>query len=99
MGCRQTFCGTGILRRNSEKSTALTKRLEINMADRLDLYFRAHAIPAISQKEGWSDGHAREPEHALIFHCATTADEKQDLLFGAYICVQLKNAQFVATEI
>ena len=69
------------------------------MADRLDLYFRAHAIPAISQKEDWRDGHPREPEHALIFHCATTADEKQDLLFGAYICAELKGAQFVAKEI
>ena len=69
------------------------------MADRLDLYFRAHAIPTISQKEDWRDGHAREPKHALIFHCATTADEKQDLLFGAYICAQLKDAQFVAKEI
>src|SRR6266446_4456173 len=69
------------------------------MADRLDLYFRAHAIPAVSQKEDWRDGHAREPEHALIFHCATTADEKQDLLFGAYVCAQLEDAQFVAKEI
>src|ERR1039458_5693088 len=68
------------------------------MADRLDLYFRAHAIPAISQKEDWRGRHAREPEHALIFHCKTTADEKQDLLFGAYICAQLKDAQFVAKE-
>ncbi len=54
---------------------------------------------SISQKEHWRGGHAREPEHALIFHCATTADEKQDLLFGAYICAQLKDAQFVAKEI
>jgi len=69
------------------------------MADRLDLYFRAHTIPAISQKEHWRGGHARELEHALIFHCATAADEKQDLLFGAYICAQLKDAQFVANEI
>jgi hypothetical protein len=69
------------------------------MADRLDLYFRAHAIPAISLQEDWRDGHAREPEHALIFHCATTADKRQDLLFGAYICADLKDDQFVANEI
>ena len=86
------------MRRSSEKSTALAKRV-INMADRFDLFFRAHAIPAISQKKDWGDGHAREQEHALIFHCATTADEKQDLLFGAYICAQLKGGHFVAKEI
>jgi hypothetical protein len=86
------------LRRSSEKSPALAKRV-INMADRLDLCFRAHAIPAISQKEDPRGGHARKPEHALIFHCATTADKNQDLLLGAYICAELKDAQFVAKEI
>ena len=69
------------------------------MADKLDLYFRAHAIPVISQKEDWKGGQAREPGHALIFHCATTPDENRDLLFGAYICAQLKGARFVAKEI
>ena len=69
------------------------------MADRLDLYFRAHTVPVKAQKESWTDGHDTEPQHALIFHCTTTAEEKQELLFGAYICAQLENAQFVAKEI
>jgi hypothetical protein len=71
----------------------------INMADRLDLYFRAHTIPADAEEEGWTTGHLKQPEHALIFHCATTNDEKQDLLFGAYINAHLKDAQFIADEI
>src|SRR5207245_735500 len=36
---------------------------------------------------------------ALIFHCATTPDEKQELLFGAYICAQLINGEWIAKEI
>ena len=42
---------------------------------------------------------AATPEHALIFRCATTADEKQDLLFGAYICAERKDGKYVAKEI
>ena len=49
------------------------------MADRLDLYFRAHTVPVKAQKESWTDGHDTEPQHALIFHCTTTAEEKQEL--------------------
>src|SRR6266851_2464142 len=69
------------------------------MADRLDLYFRAHTIAVESQKKTRTGRHASQPEHALIFHCAITADEKQDVLFGAYICAQLKDAKYVAKEI
>ncbi len=69
------------------------------MADKLDLYFRAHTISVTSQKEYWTDRHASEPEHALIFRCATAADERQDLLFGAYICAQLEDGKFVAKDI
>jgi hypothetical protein len=39
------------------------------------------------------------PDHALIFRCATTADERQDLLFGAYVCAQLRDGLFVANDI
>lgn len=39
------------------------------------------------------------PQDALLFHCATSADEKKDLLFGAYIGAQLENGCFVAREI
>src|SRR5579864_3618402 len=67
--------------------------------DRLDLYFRAHTVPSEAQEERWADGHAKEPEHALIFHCVPTADEKQEPLFGAYICAQLENGEYVAQEI
>jgi hypothetical protein len=69
------------------------------MADRLDLYFRAHTVPVNFQEERWTGGHGSEPEQALIFHCATTADEKQELLFGAHICARLENSQYVAQEI
>jgi hypothetical protein len=69
------------------------------MADRLDLYFRAHVIPAIPQKEEWKAAHADEPPHALIFHCVRTNDEQQDPLLGAYICAELKNGNYVAEEI
>jgi len=70
------------------------------MADTLDLYFRAHTIPVKPQKEYWTDRHAaKEPEYTLIFRCATTADEWQDLLCGAYICAQRKEGQYAAKEI
>jgi len=69
------------------------------MADKLDLYFRAHTIPVEFQKERWTDRHVTEPEQALIFHCATTDDEKQDLLFGAYICAQQIDGRHIAKEI
>ena len=69
------------------------------MADRLDLYFRAHTVPVNFQEERWTGGHGSEPEQTLIVHCATTADEKQELLVGAYICAHLENSQYVAQEI
>jgi hypothetical protein len=69
------------------------------MAGKLDLYFRAHTVPVNAQKKRWTGAHVNEPEHALIFHCVTPADHRKDLLFGAYICVQLKNGQYVANEI
>src|SRR5689334_13659001 len=81
------------------------KRVGNRVADkidnRLDLYFRAHTIPVNAKEDKWRDGFAGvpEPKHALIFHCATTADVKQELLFGAYICAELKGADYVAQEI
>src|SRR5436305_7053828 len=69
------------------------------MADRLDLYFRAHTVPVNFQEERWTGGHGSEPEQALIFHYATTADEKQELLVGPYICAHLENSQYLAQEI
>lgn len=69
------------------------------MADRLDLHFRSHTIPVEPQKEFTKGKPTKEPQHALIFHCTTTADEKQELLLGAYICAQRKGREFVATEI
>ena len=35
----------------------------------------------------------------LIFRCATTGDEKQELVFGAYICAEREGPEFVAKEI
>jgi hypothetical protein len=69
------------------------------MADRLDLHFRAHTVPVTPQKEYRSKRRATQPKAALIFRCATTGDEKKDLLFGAYICAELEDADFVAKEI
>ncbi len=69
------------------------------MADRLDLYFRAHTVPVNFQEERWTGGHGSEPEQTLIVHCATTADEKQELLVGPYICAHLENSQYLAQEI
>lgn len=63
------------------------------MADRVDLYFRAHTIPGRTKKR------PKEPKHALIFRCLTTADDRADLLFGAYICAELKDRKWVAKEI
>ena len=71
----------------------------MNVADRLDLFFRAHTIPVTPQKEYRSKRRATQPKDALIFRCATTNDEKQDLLFGAYICAELEGAEYVAKEI
>jgi hypothetical protein len=69
------------------------------MADRLDLYFRAHTIPVTLKEERRTNRCAKEPRHALIFRCATTADEEQDLLFGAYMCCELKGPEWAAKEI
>jgi hypothetical protein len=59
------------------------------MAERLDLYFRAHTTPVDAEEEDWKPGRIQQPEHALIFHCATTKNERQDALVGAYICAKL----------
>jgi len=40
----------------------------------------------------------RNRDKRLFFHCATTADERQDLLFGAYICAELKGPDWAAKE-
>jgi hypothetical protein len=69
------------------------------MSDRLDLYFRAHTVPVTQQKGYRSKRRATQPKDALIFRCATTDDEKEELLFGAYICAELEGVQFVAKEI
>jgi hypothetical protein len=69
------------------------------MADRLDLYFRAHSTPVTAQREYRSKRRTSQPKDALIFRCATTGDEKKDLLFGAYICAELEGAEYVAKEI
>src|SRR5690348_15297654 len=70
-----------------------------NQHGRLDVYFRSHTIPEKSQEAYRTEQRAIEPEHALIFHCATTADQRQDLLLGAYICAQLEDDQYVPKEI
>ena len=69
------------------------------MTDKLDLFFRAHTIPGTKQKKYRKNRHATMPEDALIFRSVTTGDEKKDLLFGAYVCAQLQDSQFVAKEI
>ena len=71
----------------------------MNVADRLDLFFRAHTVPLTPQKEYRSKRRANQPKHALIFRCATTGDEKKELLFGSYICAELENDEYVAKEI
>ncbi len=70
-----------------------------NVADILDLFFRAHTIPVTPQKEYRLKRLATQPKDALIFRCATANDEKQELLFGAYICAELEGAEYVAKEI
>jgi len=69
------------------------------MADRLDLHFRAHTVPVKPQKEHWTNRHTKRQERALIFRCATTSDEKQDLPFGAYICARLRDGKYTAEEL
>jgi hypothetical protein len=70
-----------------------------NVADILDLFFRAHTVPVTPQKEYRSKRRATQPKDALIFRCATTNDERQELLFGAYICAELEGAEYAAKEI
>lgn len=69
------------------------------MTDRLDLFFRAHTTPIAPQKEYRSKRRTSQPKNALIFRCATTGDEKKELLFGAYVCAELKDTEYVAREI
>ncbi len=71
-----------------------------NQHGRLDVYFRGYTIPVnFHKEESWVDGHATEPKNAVIFDCVPTGDEKQDVLFGAYICAELENGKYVAREI
>lgn len=82
------------MRKASHSSTAVTEKL--------DLYFRAHTILVHPQDENPTYGkerHENLPENALIFRCAPTSDEKQDPLFGAYVCAQLEDGHYVAREI
>jgi len=81
---------------NNKKKHRIVKEFD-NQHGRLDLYFRAHTIPAKSQDQYRSERKPSEPEHALIFLCANTGDAKQELLFGAYICAQLEDGQFSST--
>ncbi len=68
--------------------------------DKLDLFFRAHTIPVnYQEEERWAGGQVTEPKTAVIFHSVCTADEKQDPVFGAYICAQLEDGKYVAKEI
>src|SRR5579885_2505498 len=70
------------------------------MPDRLDLYFRAHSLPlALAQEEYRQGRRAKMPTEALIFHCATTGDEGEELLFGGYMCAQMRGGQFVVKDI
>src|SRR5437016_2282712 len=69
------------------------------MSERLDLYFRSHTVPIKEQQERRPAWSTSRPETALIFQCATTPDEKQDLLFGAYICAQFMDGKWAAQEI
>jgi hypothetical protein len=69
------------------------------MTDRFNLYFRAHTIPVKLKEERRTGRRAKEPKRALIFRSATAADERQDLLFGAYICAELKGPEWAAKEI
>jgi hypothetical protein len=69
------------------------------VTDRLDLFFRAHTTPIAPQKEYRSKRRTSQPKNALIFRCVTTGDEKKELLFGAYICAELKDKEYVATEV
>src|SRR5207245_6908461 len=70
-----------------------------NQHGRLDLHFRAHTVPTTSQAESWAGGHVTEAKNAVIFHCVSTADETQDLLFGAYISAELQDGKYAAREI
>jgi hypothetical protein len=69
------------------------------VTDRLELFFRAHTTPIAPHKEYRSKRRTSQPKNALIFRCATTGDEKKELLFGAYICAELKDTEYVANEI
>ena len=69
------------------------------MPDKLDLYFRAHAVPVKEQQERRTAWSTTKPDLALIFQCATTPDEKQDMLFGAYICAQFIDEKWITKEI
>jgi hypothetical protein len=69
------------------------------MTDTLDPFFRAHTVPVAPQKAPGAKRRTTQPKDALIFRCATTNDEKKELLFGAYICAERKGAEYVAKEV
>jgi len=71
----------------------------INVPDTLDLFFRVLTVPVTPQKEYRAKRHATQPKNALIFRCATTSNERKDLLLGAYICAELEGSEYVAKEI
>ena len=71
----------------------------INMADKLDLYFRALTRPLKPQQDYRADRRVGQTDHALIFRSVTTADASKELVFGAYISAQLENGNYVAKGI
>ena len=69
------------------------------MADTLDPFFRAHTVPVAPQKAPGAKRSTTQPKDALIFRCATTNDQRKELLFGAYICAEREGAEYLAKEI
>jgi hypothetical protein len=72
---RRMRCYAALLEVRPEKARRYTERLLVNMANRLDLYFREHTVPAKSEKEYRSDQHATQSPMASALLVTTIAAE------------------------
>ena len=69
-----------------------------------DLYFRAHTVPLDQpqdERSGTGDPRAdlrRWPEFALVFDCESRTDVRQELTFGFYRLLKLKDTIYVLEE-
>src|SRR5256885_2137851 len=70
-----------------------------------DIFLRAHTVvvdkPKLVKKKGRlraSKKHVKWPQHALVFDCESRTDTRQELTFGFYRILELKEGAYELVE-